>query len=194
MDRAHGSDLSFKTLYSSLPISSQIGFITRKSGFLTITWALYQTATPPLWASNGLLPSTLMYHEFTWRSCVGWYLQAGVTVPHWLSTGSTKPCLNGFKSAMPSYFSLGICSSWLAPSELAKLWWYVGRVWTKKLDPHLPWDTGKGRSGVRRGCRKSFTIYASLGSSFLGRISTSLGPFWVIFVSICPALINYDRS
>ena len=70
----------------------------------------------------------------------------------------------------------------------------MGRVWTKKLDPHLPWDTGKGRSGVRRGCRKSFTIYASLGSSFLGRISTSLGPFWVIFVSICPALINYDRS
>ena len=47
---------------------------------------------------------------------------------------------------------------------------------------------------MRRGCRKSFTIYASLGSSFLGRISTSLGPFWVIFVSICPALINYDRS
>ena len=47
---------------------------------------------------------------------------------------------------------------------------------------------------MRRGCRKSFTIYASLGSSFLGRISTSLGPFWVIFVSICPALINYDRA
>ena len=47
---------------------------------------------------------------------------------------------------------------------------------------------------MRRGFRKSFTIYASLGSSFLGRISTSLGPFWVIFVSICPALINYDRS
>ena len=72
-----------------------------------------RTATPPLlWASNGLLPSTLMYHEFTWRSCVGWYLPAGVTVPHWLSTGSTKPCLNGLKSAMPSYFS--------HPTRLAK--------------------------------------------------------------------------
>ena len=47
---------------------------------------------------------------------------------------------------------------------------------------------------MRRGCRKSFTIYASPGSSFLGRISTSLGPFWVIFVSICPALINYNRA
>ena len=117
--RFHDSSLRPR---SSVPISSKTGFITRKSGFLTITWALYQTATPPLWASNGLLPSTLMYHEFTWRSCVGWYLPAGVTVPHWLSTGSTKPCLNGFKSAMPSYFSLGICSSWLAPSELAKLW------------------------------------------------------------------------
>ena len=67
-----------KPVYThSLPISSQTGFLTRKSGFLTITWALYQTATPPLWASNGLLPSTLMYHEFTWRSCVGWYLHAG---------------------------------------------------------------------------------------------------------------------
>ena len=98
----------------------------RAQGSLGYTWALYQTATPPLWASNGLLPSTLMYHEFTWRSCVGWYLPAGVTVPHWLSTGSTKPCLNGFKSAMPSYFSLGICSSWLAPSELAKL---VYQLW-----------------------------------------------------------------
>ena len=112
-----------KPVYThSLPISSQTGFITRKSGFLTITWALYQTATPPLWASNGLLPSTLMYHEFTWRSCVGWYLPAGVTVPHWLSTGSTKPCLNGFKSAMPSYFSLGICSSCPLDWEIRAFW------------------------------------------------------------------------
>ena len=47
---------------------------------------------------------------------------------------------------------------------------------------------------MRRGCRKSFTIYASPGSSFLHRISTSLGPFWAIFVSICPALINYNRA
>ena len=51
-----------------------------------------------------------MYHEFTWRSCVGWYLPAGVTVPHWLSTGSTKPCLNGLKSAQRGANSMsGLC-------------------------------------------------------------------------------------
>ena len=111
-------------------------------------------ATPPLWASNGLLPSTLMYHEFTWRSCVGWYLPAGVAVPHWLSTGSTKPCLNGFKSAMPSYFSLGICSSWLAPSEFAS----YGDMWEgfgpKNLIPTFHGTLGKADPGCAEGAVK----------------------------------------
>ena len=53
---------------------------------------------------------------------------------------------------------------------------------------------GKADPGCAEGAVKVLRFTPSPGSPFLRRISTSLGPFWVIFVSICPALINYDRA
>jgi len=64
------------------------------------------------------------------------------------------------------------------------------------LIPTCHGTLGKADPGCAEGAVKVLRFTPRWDRRFwaVSRISTSLGPFWVIFVSICPALINYDRA